>query len=210
MSSRIRSGAQAEFRPIRWNTVGDPLPQMAEPDTLPAQPKFDEGAWMQRVEQARAEGLRQGEAAAWDRAKKQTEQAVERMAAAVAELAGFRPRFRHEAEHQIVDLALAVARKILDRELHVDPEVLLGVVKAALAKLSLREVMEIRVNPAHGNLVQAYLGRNVQGVEIRVQPDPSLEPGAVLIETARGAIDASVETQLMEIRRGFADLMERR
>lgn len=199
-----------EFRPIRWNTVGEALPQMAEPEILPVQPRFDEAAWMQRVEQARAEGIRQGEAAAWDQAKRQTDQAAERMAAALADLAVFRSRFRHEAEQQIVDLALAVARKILDRELHVDPEVLLGVVKAALAKLSLREVVEIRVNPAHGSLVQAYLSRNVQGVEIRVQPDPSLEPGAVLIETARGAIDASVETQLMEIRRGFADLMERR
>lgn len=210
MSSRILRGGASGPQPIRWNRVAEAPQEIGEPEVTPSKSSVDEPAWMQRVEQARADGFRQGEAAAWDKAKRQTDPAVERLSAALADLAGYRARFRHEAEQQIVDLALAVARKVIDRELHVDAEVLVGVVKAALSKLSLREVMEIRVHPVHRDMVQAYMSRSAVGVEVRVHADPSLQAGAVLIETSRGAIDASIETQLMEIRRGFADLMERR
>lgn len=211
MSSKIRPAGETAFQPIRWGMLGQGNAQVPPPQQdVSAAPRVDESVWMQRVEQARAEAFRAGEASAWENARRQTDEAAGRMAAAVADLAAYRSRFRHEAEQQIVDLALAVARKVLEREIHVDPEVLLGVVKAALAKLSLREVLEIRVNPALRDPMQAFLTRNAQGVDLRIQPDPSLPVGALLIETARGVIDASVETQLMEIRRGFADLMERR
>jgi flagellar assembly protein FliH len=43
-----------------------------------------------------------------------------------------------------------------------------------------------------------------------VTPDPGLERGAAVLETARGELDASIETQLAEIERGFADLVEGR
>ena len=35
--------------------------------------------------------------------------------------------------------------------------------------------------------------------------DGTLERGAILVETARGKLDASLETQLTEIGRGLAD-----
>jgi flagellar assembly protein FliH len=44
---------------------------------------------------------------------------------------------------------------------------------------------------------------------IEVIADKKLERGALLIETERGELDASVETQLEEIERGFADLIRR-
>ena len=45
---------------------------------------------------------------------------------------------------------------------------------------------------------------------LEVIADPGLEPGGLIFETARGSFDASVATQLDEIERGFADLVERR
>ena len=59
---------------------------------------------------------------------------------------GCAPRFRHEAEEDVVELALAIARRILHRELTVAPEALLGLVKAALEKIEAREVHRVRVS----------------------------------------------------------------
>jgi flagellar biosynthesis/type III secretory pathway protein FliH len=37
--------------------------------------------------------------------------------------------------------------------------------------------------------------------------DATLAPGSVLIDSSRGVLDASVDTQLAEIERGFADVV---
>jgi flagellar assembly protein FliH len=42
---------------------------------------------------------------------------------------------------------------------------------------------------------------------IELVPDASLERGAAIFETTRGNLDASIETQLREIERGFTDLV---
>ncbi len=42
---------------------------------------------------------------------------------------------------------------------------------------------------------------------IEVIADASLAPGGVMLESSRGLLDASVDTQLSEIERGFADLV---
>ncbi len=42
----------------------------------------------------------------------------------------------------------------------------------------------------------------------RLSPDASLAPGSAIFETSRGELDASVDTQLAEIDRGFADLCQ--
>jgi flagellar assembly protein FliH len=39
--------------------------------------------------------------------------------------------------------------------------------------------------------------------------DPGLERGSVILDSSRGALDVSVESQLAEIERGFADLVRR-
>jgi flagellar assembly protein FliH len=44
---------------------------------------------------------------------------------------------------------------------------------------------------------------------IEVLADSRLEPGAVIFETARGNLDASIETQLQEIQRGLSDRLHR-
>ena len=51
---------------------------------------------------------------------------LERLARAIDELAGLRPRLRQEAEADLVQLALAIARRVLRREIAVDPEALHG------------------------------------------------------------------------------------
>ncbi len=127
------------------------------------------------------------------------------MARAIEETAGLKPRLRASAERELVGLALAIARRILRRELQVDAEAVLGLAKAALEKASLREVTGVRLHPALAAPVRAHLARIGAPQSIEVRDDPSLEPGAVLVETVRGTIDASLETQLDEIGRGLAD-----
>jgi flagellar assembly protein FliH len=108
-----------------------------------------------------------------------------------------------------VKLSLAIARRVLRREIGIDPEALHGLVLAALEKLGSQEVSRVRVHPAHVAPVTAVLRQTAAGVSIEVSADGSCEPGGVIFETARGNLDASVEVQLQEIERGLADRLRK-
>src|SRR5471030_2372000 len=114
-----------------------------------------------------------------------------------------------EAEADLVKLALAIARRGLRRELAIDPEALHGLVLAALEKLQGQEICRVKVHPSHAAMVTECLRQIVTGAAVEVIPDPSREPGAIVFETERGNLDASVESQLQEIERGLADRLKR-
>jgi flagellar assembly protein FliH len=73
-----------------------------------------------------------------------------------------------------------------------------------------RELHRIRVMPADAKLLEGCLASLNLPARVVLTADPSLERGSVILETARGTLDSSVETQLQEIDRGFADLVRRR
>jgi flagellar assembly protein FliH len=158
-----------------------------------------------RVHEAHAAGLREGEAAGRNRAAADLQPVLERLSRSIEEISSMRARLRREAEQDLIRLALAVARRILRRELAVDPDAIHGLVLAALEKLQGQEVSRVRVHPAHAAQVSAYLRQAVTPSPVEVIPDPSREPGAVIFETQRGNLDASVESQLREIERGLGD-----
>jgi flagellar assembly protein FliH len=132
-----------------------------------------------------------------------------RLARTIEELSGLRQRYRHEAEEDVIALAMAIARRILHRELTVDPDALLGLVKAALEKIEAHEVHRVRVRPEDALLVQQHLDKMGLPQRVELIADPGLERGSAILDSSRGALDVSVETQLAEIERGFADLVRR-
>jgi flagellar assembly protein FliH len=162
-----------------------------------------------REKRARQQGQQEGEAAAAQKAGQQVQQAMQRIARSVEETLAQRLRMRQQMEEDLVHLAVAVARRILRRELTVDPEALLGIVKAALSRMDLRELVRLRVSPADARLLEQHLAALNLPSRVEIAPDPALECGSVILETTRGSLDSSVETQLEEIDRGFADLVRR-
>lgn len=158
-----------------------------------------------REQAARQAGYKEGEAAAAAR----WEPALERLTRSMAETVGLRSRLRKEAETDLVQLSLTIARRVLRRELSVDPEALLSLVKVALERVEQREAQRIRIRPEDAPRVAAALERMGVPQRLEVIADASLERGGVVLETTKGALDASLETQMAEIERGFADLLKR-
>jgi flagellar assembly protein FliH len=159
--------------------------------------------------EARQTGYREGEAAGRSQAAAELQPVLEKLAHSIEEIARLRPRLVREAEAELVELSLGIARRILRRELAVDPGALQGLVKAALEKLPSQEICRIR---AHAELepgIRSALDRaGRSGLEVLA--DATLERGAVLLETSRGKLDASLETQLAEIGNGLADRLPER
>jgi flagellar assembly protein FliH len=91
----------------------------------------------------------------------------------------------------------------------IDPEALHGLVLGALQKLHGQEIARVRVHPSHAAAIAKYLQQNLNAEKIEVIADPSREIGAVVFETQRGNLDASVESQLQEIESGLADRLRK-
>lgn len=163
-----------------------------------------------RVDQARQMGFREGESAGHQKAHAALDAALQRLARAAADLAAYRPSYRRESEQEMVRLSLSIARKVLKRELTVDPSALHGIVKAALETLNTSEVYRIRLAPPDAAALERQLLAMGLPQTVEVVADPALERGAVHFDTARGLLDASLQTQLNEIEQGFTDLADAR
>lgn len=199
--------------PVAWRQVGDtggrPAPASAEPPGLAERLAQMENQCRQTIEQTRAAAFREGESAGRKQAAAEVQPVIDRLARSVEELALLRPRLRREAEHDMLRLALAVARRVLRRELVVDPEALHGLALAALEKISAEQIHRVRVHPSMAPQMRALLDKSAARQAVEVMPDAAREPGALIFETERGNLDVSVETQLQEIERGLTDRLER-
>jgi flagellar assembly protein FliH len=153
--------------------------------------------------------LRDGEAAGRSRAAAELQPVIERLARSIEELSQMRARLRSEAEADLVRLSLAIARRVLRREMSIDPDALRGVIVAALEKLHSQEICRVRVHPSLAGMVGTCLREAVAGSGAEVIADPSRQPGDVVFETERGNLDASVDSQLLEIERGLADRLRK-
>jgi flagellar assembly protein FliH len=211
MLSKLHRGGNISMRPIAWPSIderdsGVVAASQREPATSTTRPEEEAE---KRTQAAYQQGLQEGHAAAQKDISAQMAAINGRLARTIEELTGLRQRFRHEAEEDLVALALAIARRILHRELTIAPEALLGLVKAALEKIDGRELHSVRVRPEDAGLIQQHFEKMGLPRRVEVIADPGLERGAAILDSSRGALDASVETQLSEIERGFADLVRR-
>jgi flagellar assembly protein FliH len=218
MLSKVLTEVTAEVQRVVWRRSTS-LPHKAAPGA--AQPPDEvrqlqtrlaemHSAAEQQARQAYEAGVRAGEAAARKALEGETRTVLERLAATIADAAATRPDTLRRAEADTVRLAIEIARRVLHRELSLDPEALASLTRAALEKLQAQEICRVRVHPALDNLVRDCLARTGRGQAVEVLADPSQPQGGILFDITRGTLDASVNMQLDEIERGFIDQLETR
>jgi len=155
-------------------------------------------------------GYQAGQAAVRKEAEEQMRAALGKLAATVAEVAAARAETIRRAEADTVHLAVEIARRVLHRELSLDPGVLGALTHAALEKLQGQEIYRVRVHPDLGAAMQRSLEQAGRHRSVEVVPDPLQPKGGAVFEIGRGSLDASVDTQLREIERGLTDQLEAR
>jgi flagellar assembly protein FliH len=198
-------GTQSEQR---WTTPTQsvaPRQEAGELQKLHARIVELEQAMESEIRQARDRGFQEGLKAGQESASAQVQPVMDKLLRSCADVANARTRMRREAESDIVSLTVAIARRVLRRELSVDPDAIHGIIKAGLEKVQQKEICQIRVHPEHLLHARQFFEKSGLAAGLEITADPTLQLGGVVIETKRGNLDASVETQLKEIERGFTD-----
>jgi flagellar assembly protein FliH len=161
----------------------------------------------QQAATIRKDSLREGETQGRARAEAEMKPITEKMGRTIQQILDTKPALRKQVEEEAVQLALAVSRRILRRELSIDPSALHGLVQAAFERVARQETTRIVVHPDQAAQVRAALAAATTR-NIEVVPDGSRESGTLIFETTRGSVDASLDSQLREIELGLADRLK--
>ncbi|MBZ5655242.1 MAG: hypothetical protein LAO56_08170 [Acidobacteriia bacterium] len=122
-----------------------------------------------------------------------------------------RQEYYRRVETEIVQLALAIARKILHREAQLDPRALAGIVRVTLEKLDAGTGVHLHVSPKEAADWRHYFACQMEGVPVpEVHEDPTMPTGECRIETSLGSTEVGFPSQLKEIETGLLDLLAER
>jgi flagellar assembly protein FliH len=220
-SSRVlREADQAVVTPITWRAAAstfspkakiNPLDVKEAPLGQSSSERDPDGQQERdRIEQqAYHRGFTEGKAVGREQASAELQSVLDQLGRSLATLSSLRSRIRGEAEGDLLKLAIAIARRVLHRELTLDPESIEGLIRVALDKLQSRELCRVRVHPDQEQAIRKSLERFSNSQKVELITDSSLQCGDVFFETAHGNLDASIDSQLGEIERGLADRLRR-
>ena len=154
-------------------------------------------------EKAMKQGFEKGERAGRESERKRLEHLLDALEKAVSELNRVKQELYRSAETEAVELALAIAEKVVFHEVSVNRETVLDVLRNALDKVDGREEIRIRVNSEDLKIM------NESGFEVKeeagnireviVEGDDTIERGGCLIETGFGNIDARLHSRLQAV-----------
>ena len=198
--------------PFRYATTGEEVPGSNGESDAPwlVQGAISKAQAERREKEAFERGVREGE----NRMKGSSEARVKGIQDGIQKaIQGFqieREEYFARVEPEVVQLALAIARKILHREAQIDALLLTGLVHVALEKLDAGTHVRLHVPPADTHFWNQFFANSGGTAVPELLGDPALQHGECLLESEIGSTQISLETQLKEIEQGFFDLLEQR
>ncbi|TCS82937.1 flagellar assembly protein FliH [Tepidibacillus fermentans] len=119
-----------------------------------------------------------------------------------------------EAEPTIIELAVTIAKKIVMKEVEIDPDIVKKIAREALRNSKEFEKVIINVDPHYFAYLQSAreeLMMELNGnVDLSIFPDSSIQDAGIVVKTSYGALDARVDTQLEELKQILLDVLNRR
>ena len=127
---------------------------------------------------------------------------IGRLESALVEVAEFRAELLARSRPQLIELSLAISRRVLHRQAERDPAVVADMAHAALDRLNNATDVRVRVHPAD---FEALRGADGQSRVAGLVADGRVEPGGCRVESSFGEIDAGIDAQLSEISRALLE-----
>lgn len=100
----------------------------------------------------------------------------------------------------ILELACDIARQVIMRDLSINPNAVLPVIRESLAMvLSSGKIIAVRMNPADLEVLADDLKHEFSNLSLNLIPDTSLKRGGCLVEAAGSVIDGSVDRRWQRV-----------
>jgi len=189
IGERVISGARAQ----PWN-----LPAVGQGTAANA--PLTAGRLEAIEEEARKAGWAAGHAAGLKAGQGEIQRRVAQADAVLAGLAAPLERLDAQVEQEVLELVMAVARRLVRREIKADPGEIMGVIREAIAALPIGErAVTLHLHPEDARLVEELMGEQDGGPSCRLIKDPGVTRGGARISTDISVIDATFETRVNRV-----------
>jgi flagellar assembly protein FliH len=192
------------------NGSGKPLTDTRNPregSQHAAAVEISEAELSERIKQERADAIAQTEHKMRQQYELKLQAARATVGAAISGFEAQRAEYFARVEAEIVQLALAIAAKILHRESQVDPMVVATLVRMAVEKMREGSKVTVRVGSAHLAEWKDYFASRSTVAHVEVVEGAGLNEHDCLLETELGITNIGLDTQLKEVEQGFFDLL---
>ena len=159
---------------------------------------------------ARARAVRIGDDAIREAAQAQEAQvngqaavALGNLVAAVEEIRQVREVWKGDWEARLLPLAVAIAERLVRRELRCSADISLNWIREALELVSGNDPLRLRVNPiefqTRREMIEELLRQQGLTENVELVADDAVSAGGCLVDTPFGNIDQRLETQLKRL-----------
>lgn len=184
-AQRLRAGHPAGRRP-------DPIIKAPPAPPPPPKPAVDPA----EVARIRKSAFDEGYAAGYDQGARAAQQETERLRELAQTAGSVFSRLESDLAPHVLTLSIEIARQVLRRELSVNAEAIVAVVRDAFNQLTGGETgRQLLLNPDDVQLVRAHLGEDLALGAWKIIEDPGITPGGCRVATQQALIDATVQTR---------------
>ncbi len=157
----------------------------------------------QLKEEAYAAGFAAGEEQGFEAGQQRLQVMLEHLGQALQEVGRLRSRLFEQSERELLELSLAIARKVLHHEASVNRDGILSLIRAGIKRVSQRQELRIKVHPDDILCTVSYKARLMSfldGIEtMTFEEDETVPPGSCVVETPTEIVDLRWEEQLEEL-----------
>lgn len=152
-----------------------------------------------------------GEKAGMEVASRKFQSALDSLDKAKSEFDRLIQEVIHRSEPELIQLCLAVCKKVLSVEISENRDVVVNVIKGGLQSVLDTTSVKIRINTANLEHVQQHLDEIMAAKDglknVVLEGDERIQKGDAVIETSFGNIDSRIEKKMEEIEKQFLKVL---
>ena len=152
------------------------------------------------VERIHLQARQEGYSAGYQEGNKIALTEVHRLQKLVSGLEQEIQKFDDQIAHDLLALALGIAKQIIRETLKASPELILPVVREALTMLPQHnQHISVLLHPADSVIVREKMGEQLGHTGWKIVDDPTIERGGCRIETMNTQIDAAISSRWQRV-----------
>lgn len=197
-----------------FNTAIHETPPHNFEDEIALKRKQMEATLRQEQDALRQKAHKEGYERGYEEGKSQFSTLSKQMLDAVNSIITERNKVLEQNETVILELAIAIARKVTQSTVKEHPEVFQNIFQEALNKVTDKAKVLVRVNPDELKLAQHYTSSLQEELNdfktLEIIGDAEIEHGGCVIETNLGYIDSSIATKFHIIESALKNVQQGR
>ena len=150
------------------------------------------------------EGLEKGVEKGIEQEREKVSLALQSITKIIKDFDALKLEYFKNSEKDIIDLILLIAKEVIHKEVSLNRDIILAVLRDAMKHMHNKEIIKILVNPRDYNYIletnPKFLSNFCNMKNTIIEEDEEIEQGGALIETHSGGVDARLDHQLNKIK----------